>query len=204
MSEPSRMPRYNVSNDGIGPYAVFYCDKCEREYRSQPDVGGTIAKDIGRQAAGDMLRRIPIFGRAVADNVAGEDPRYSNSLTPAQLDKAWGQVRQYFRECPTCQQILCLSDFDEKSGYCQDDSPRANEIAQAQAEQAASVAKGIANVFGLSGVMQASRRDSATRQRDDRALPQGWHPGRSRDQVLPRMWRRDDPARGREVLQVRR
>jgi rubrerythrin len=169
MSEPSRMPRYNVSNDGIGPYAVFYCDKCEREYRSQPDVGGTIAKDIGRQAAGDMLRRIPIFGRAVADNVAGEDPRYSNSLTPAQLDKAWGQVRQYFRECPTCQQILCLSDFDEKSGYCQDDSPRANEIAQAQAEQAASVAKGIANVFGLSGVIkqvaETAQRASVTTAR---------------------------------------
>ena len=41
------MPRYEVHNDGIGPYAIFYCDKCSREYRSQPDVGGTIAQDIG-------------------------------------------------------------------------------------------------------------------------------------------------------------
>jgi len=31
MSAPSRMPRYDVRNDGVGPYAVFYCDKCDRE-----------------------------------------------------------------------------------------------------------------------------------------------------------------------------
>ena len=161
MSEPSRMPRYDVRNDGVGPYAVFYCDKCEREYRSQPDVTGTIAKDIGRQTAGDLLRRIPLFGRAVADSVTGEDPRYITSLTPQQLDKAWGQVKQYFRECPTCLQILCLSDFDEKSGFCQDDSPRGAEIAQAQAEQAAGIAKGIANVFGLGGGDQAGHRGGA-------------------------------------------
>ena len=169
MSEPSRMPRYDVRNDGIGPYAVFYCDGCEREYRSQPDIGGAVVKDIGRQTAGDLLRRIPLFGQSVADNVMGEDPRYVMSLTPQQLDKAWGQVAKYFRECPTCLRIICLSDFDEKSGYCQDDSPRANEIAQAQAEQAASVAKGIANVFGLGGVMQqaadAAKRASVTTAR---------------------------------------
>ena len=34
------MPRYDVRNDGIGPYAVFYCDICSREFRSQPDVTG--------------------------------------------------------------------------------------------------------------------------------------------------------------------
>ncbi len=149
MSEPSRMPRYTVSNDGIGPYAIFYCDKCEREYRSQPDVGGAIAKDLGRQAASDVLRRVPLFGRIAANNLLGEDSRYSTALTPAQVDKAWDQVSKYFRECPTCHQITCLSDFDEQSGYCKEDSPRASEIAEAQAEQAASVVKGIASVFGL-------------------------------------------------------
>ena len=46
---PDRMPRYDVRNDGVGPYAAFYCDKCNREYRSQPDVGNTIAKDVGRR-----------------------------------------------------------------------------------------------------------------------------------------------------------
>jgi len=143
------MPRYDVRNDGVGPYAIFYCDKCDREYRSQPDITGTIAKDVGRQAASDMLRRIPLFGRAVADGVMGQDPRYTYSLTPQQLDNAWGQVKQYFRECDTCHQIVCLSDFDEQTGFCKEDSPRANEIAQAQAEQAANVVKGIANVFGI-------------------------------------------------------
>ncbi len=153
MSQASRMPRYDIRNDGVGPYAVFYCDKCEREYRSQPDIGGAVIKDLGRQTASDLLRRVPLFGRAAADNLVGEDPRYSITLTPAQLDKAWSEVRGYFRECDTCHQIVCLSDFDEKTGYCREDSPRANEMAQAEAEQAASVVKGIANVFGLGGAI---------------------------------------------------
>ena len=149
MATPSRMARYDVRNDGLGPYGTFYCDKCSREYRSQPDVKGTIANDIGRQAAGDVLRRIPLFGRAVADSVMGEDPRYTSSLTPGQLESAWNQVVEYFRECPACHQIVCLSCFDEQSGFCQEDSPRRGDIAEAQAEQAAGVIKGIAGVFGL-------------------------------------------------------
>jgi hypothetical protein len=147
------MARYDIRNDGAGPYAVFYCDRCDREYRSKPDISGAIAKDLGRNAAGDLLRRIPLFGSAAADSLLGEDPRYSISLSPMALKDAWGQMRMYFRECPTCHQIVCLSDFDEQSGYCREDSPRANEIAQAEAEQAASVAKGIASVFGLGGVI---------------------------------------------------
>jgi rubrerythrin len=163
------MARYDTRNDGIGPYAVFYCDQCNREYRSQPDVAGTIASDIGRQTTGDLLRKIPLFGHAVADSVTGQDPRYITSLTPAQVGKAWDQVKQYFRECPTCHQILCLTDFDEKTGFCREDSPRANEMAQAEAEQAASVVKGIANVFGIGDAVKkaadAAQRAAATAAR---------------------------------------
>jgi len=146
------MPRYDVRNDGVGPYAAFYCDKCDREYRSQPDVGATIAKDVGRQAMGGFLRRIPLVGDAVADNVVGEDPRYTYHLTPAQLEKAWEQTVKYFRECPTCGQIVCLSCFDQQTGFCNDDSPRREEIAEAGAEQAVGVIKGIASAFGLDQV----------------------------------------------------
>jgi hypothetical protein len=151
MPTPTRMARYDIRNDGAGPYGVFYCDKCGREYRSQPDIAGTIATDVGRQAMGGVLRNVPIFGRAVADTVAGQDPRYSVTLTPQQLDGAWKQVLQYFRECSTCHQIVCLSDFDEQSGMCKEDSPRRAEIAQAEAEQVAGTMKGIAGVLGLSG-----------------------------------------------------
>jgi len=42
-----------------------------------------------------------------------------------------------------------VSDFDEQSGFCQDDSPRKNDIAAAQAEQAGSAIKGFAAAFGL-------------------------------------------------------
>ncbi len=144
-----RMPRYDVRNDGVGPYAVFYCDRCSREYRSQPDVGGTIAQDVGRQAVGGLLRNIPLVGGVVADNVAGRDPRYTYTLTPQQLEAAYKQVAEVFHECPTCKQIVCQSDWDLQSGYCVEDSPRRNEIAQAQAEQAGKMVKGFAAAFGL-------------------------------------------------------
>ena len=139
----------------MGPYAAFYCDRCDREYRSQPDVAGTVATDVGRQAAGNLLRGIPIFGRAVADTVNSRDQqRYSTTMTPQQLEKAWAQVQDRFRECPTCGQIVCLSDFDLQTGYCQEDSPRANSIAEAQAEQAAGVMQSVASAFGITGMLR--------------------------------------------------
>jgi hypothetical protein len=148
------MPRYDVRNDGMGPYAAFYCDKCNREYRSQPDVGSTIAKDVGRRVAGDALRNIPLFGRAIADNVVGQDQRYVYDLTPPQLEAAWKQVQPYFHECPTCHQLVCPSCFDSPSGYCAEDSPRRGEIAEAQTQQAAGVVKGLASAFGLGDAIQ--------------------------------------------------
>ena len=159
---PSRMPRYNIQNDGAGPYAVFYCDKCSREYRSQPSLGNTIANDIGRQAMGGLLRNIPLVGGAVANNVTGQDQRYSRNMNPQQLSAAWDQVKTSFRECPTCHQVVCVSDFDEQSGFCNDDSPRKGQIAQAQAEQAGAMLKGFAGAFGLGDAVQRAS-DAAQR-----------------------------------------
>jgi hypothetical protein len=148
------MPRYDVRNDGVGPYAVFYCDTCEREYRSQPDVTATIAKDVSRSTMGGLLRNIPLVGGAVADRVENEDPRYTYSLTPQQTEKAWAQVKPRFRECPTCLRVVCLSCWDEQSGYCTEDSPRKDEIAEAEAEQAGAMIKGLANAFGFGAVIR--------------------------------------------------
>lgn len=153
MGNFSRMPRYDIRNDGAGPYAIFYCDMCNREFRSQPDVGSAIAQDIGRQAMSGLLRKVPLVGGAVASNVLGEDPRYSYKMTQAQIDSAWNQVQMHFRECPTCNRIVCLSDFDARSGFCQEDSPRTNEIAEAQGEQAGAAIKGFATAFGLGDVV---------------------------------------------------
>ena len=91
---PTRMTRYDVRNDGVGPYAIVYCDRCNREYRSQPDIGNTITKDIGRNVLGGFLRSVPLVGGAVADGVVGQDPRYVYNLTPQQLEAAWKQVEQ--------------------------------------------------------------------------------------------------------------
>jgi hypothetical protein len=152
----SRMPRYDVRNDGAGPYAVFYCDKCSREHRSTPDVAGNIAQDLGKQALGGFLRNVPLVGRSIADGVTGQDPRYVYTLTPQQLKSAWDQVQVHFRECPTCKLIVCLSEFDTQSGYCTEDSPRRNDIARAEAEQAGNVIKGFADVFGIGDAIKSA------------------------------------------------
>ncbi|HZW02658.1 MAG TPA: zinc ribbon domain-containing protein [Anaerolineaceae bacterium] len=152
MAAFSRMPRYDVRNDGIGPYAIFYCETCSREFRSQPDVAQTITQDLGKQMAGGLLRKVPLFGNVVADNVMGEDPRYSYKMTAAQVEKAWQQVQIHFRECPTCLRIVCLSDFDVQSGFCNEDSPRTDEIAEAEGQQAGAAIRGFANAFGLGGI----------------------------------------------------
>jgi len=95
MSTPTRMPRHEVRNDGAGPYAIFYCDRCDREFRSQPQIGATLAKDVGRKALGGLLGSIPLVG-SIADR-ALEDQRYVYDLTPQQLD---GRVERSAGEFP--------------------------------------------------------------------------------------------------------
>lgn len=168
----NRMPNYDVRNDGIGPYAVFYCEKCSREYRSQPNVGQTIAKDIGKDAIGGALRGIPLFGRAIADNVVGEDPRYVMSLNPQQVAEAWKQVEANFRECPTCKLVVCLSDWDSRTGFCTEDSPRTAEIAEAEGQQAGAAIKGFADAFGLGGFVKQAAEGAKTAASNVAKCPQ--------------------------------
>lgn len=165
MTTFSRIPRYDVRNDGAGPYAVFYCDTCSREFRSQPNIAKTITQDVGRQAAGGLLRKIPLVGNAVANSVTGEDPRYTYKLTPQQLENAWNEVQVNFRECPNCKRIVCLSDFDTQSGFCQEDSPRVNQIAEARGAQAGAALKGLASAFGLDNAVKKVAQAADTAQR---------------------------------------
>jgi hypothetical protein len=148
------MPQYDVRNDGIGPYAVFYCESCQREFRSQPDVAQTVKQDIGKSMMGGLLRKVPLVGNMAADNLTGEDARYSIKMTPQQIENAWKQVQVQFRECPTCLRLVCLSDFDARTGYCNDDSPRTAEIAEAEGQQAGAAIKGFAAAFGLGDLGQ--------------------------------------------------
>ncbi len=150
----TRMARYDVRNDGVGPYAVFYCDRCSREYRTQTDIKANIQQDVGRNVLGGFLRNVPLVGGAVASSVENQNPRYQYSMNQQQVEAAWKQVADIFHECPTCHQLVCNSDWDAQSGFCADDSPRKGEIAQAQAEQAAGVVKGLASAFGFGAVIQ--------------------------------------------------
>src|SRR4030042_6416660 len=155
MATFSHMPNYDIRNDGAGPYAIFYCDSCGREFRSQPGLAGTVKQGLGRSALGGLMRKVPLVGSSLAENVVGEDPRYSYKMTPAQVESAWKQVQVHFRECPTCNRIVCLSDFDTQSGFCQDDSPRTEEISEARGAQAGSATRGFAAAFGLGGALDS-------------------------------------------------
>ena len=75
-------------------------------------------------------------------------------MSPDELRSAWDETRQFFRECPTCRQIVCIPDFDEPTGFCDEDSPRSAEVEAAKAQQAAHAWKGIADVFGVTGAIQ--------------------------------------------------
>lgn len=148
------MPRYDISNDGMGPYAVFYCDRCNREYRSTPSISTTVQETVTRGALGGFLRNVPILGDQAANQM--ENDRYRTNMSPAELASAWTATNQYFRECPTCHQIVCIPDFDEPTGFCDEDSPRRAEVEAAQAQQAATALKGMADVFGISGAIKNS------------------------------------------------
>jgi hypothetical protein len=161
MVDTTTMPRYEVRNDGAGPYAVFYCDKCNREFRSQPNIASTMAQSATKGVASGLLRRVPLFGSAIANTVDNQDSRYTTTLTPVQLQDAWKQVSPRFHACDTCGQVVCPSCWDTQANTCSEDSPRKGEIAEAQAEQAAGVAKGIASVFGLGAIMSQATKASA-------------------------------------------
>src|SRR3954469_21083406 len=133
----TRMPNHDVRNDGIGPYAVFYCDECGAEYRSKPAVVATITKSVTRSTLGGFLRNIPVVGDSLADNVENDDPRTTYALTPDQLDAAWAEVQPNFNECPTCQRVVCLKDWDHEAGICMEDSPRKAELEREEGERAA-------------------------------------------------------------------
>lgn len=162
MTVPTRMPRYNFSNDGMGPYAIFYCDRDGREYRSNPAITTTIKENVTRGALGGFLRNVPIIGDAAANQV--ENDRYRSDMTSQELNSAWSAVAQYFRECPTCHQIVCIPDFDEVTGFCDEDSPRAAEVEAAKAQQAAQALKGVADVFGISGAIQRNMANAQAAQ----------------------------------------
>lgn len=158
----ARMTRYDVRNDGAGPYAIFYCDKCSREFRSQPDVKGTVARTVTRSALGGLLRGVPVIGDVVDSASQIQDPRYMTTLTPEHLSTAWSKMASIFHECPTCRQLVCPTDWDAKSGYCNEDTPRRHEIAEAQAQQAGAMVKGLADAFGLGGAIRAAAQGATT------------------------------------------
>ena len=136
----------------------FTATCCGREFRSQPDVIDTVGQDLGRQAAGGLLRKMPLVGSAVADNVTGEDPRYSYKMTPAQLERPGNRCRCTSANAPPAPRIVCLSDFDAQAGFCQEDSPRTDEIAEARGAQAGAALKGFAAPLGWVRWWARSRR----------------------------------------------
>ena len=116
------MPNYEVRDDGRGPYAVFYCDACEKPYPSTP-VASEIASPPPPEARGLLNRIRHVRDVLTAPRAEPPDARPEPQMTPEQVQDAWEEVAKHFRECPTCRQVMCLADFDESTGFCRNDSP---------------------------------------------------------------------------------
>jgi hypothetical protein len=161
--EPTRLPPYSVYNDGSGPYAMFTCESCGRDYRAQPVLVEEIKESVTKSAFGGFLRNIPIVGDAAANQV--ENDKYRNTLTKDELDKAWAEVKVNFGECQACRKVVCIPDFDVSSGFCREDSPRSEELMARDAQQAGAAAagflSGVANVFGVTDAVKASAAAAA-------------------------------------------
>ena len=132
----ARMARYEVQNDGSGPYAVFYCDKCSRPFRSQPNVTATIAKEITRSAFSGLFRSVPVLGDAVENIASSTDPRSSRTLSTQQLNSAWAEIRSVFHQCPTCLQLVCPTDWDAQASLCTQDADEKRQSSAAPAGEA--------------------------------------------------------------------
>jgi hypothetical protein len=156
--ELTRQAPYAVYNDGTGPYAMFTCESCGRDYRAQPVLVEEVKETITKSAFGGLLRNIPLVGNAAANQV--DNDRYRNTLTKDELDKAWAEVKVNFAECQSCRRIVCIPDFDMASGFCKEDSPRSEELQARDAQQAGAAAagfmSGIANAFGIPDAMKAA------------------------------------------------
>ncbi len=160
--EPTRKAPYNVNNDGTGPYAMFSCESCGRDYRAQPVLVEEVKETIAKSVFGGLLRNIPLVGNAAANQV--DNDRYRNTLTNDELEKAWAEVKVNFAECQSCHRIVCIPDFDMTSGFCREDSPRSEELQTRDAQQAgaaaASFMSGIATAFGIPDAMKAAAAGS--------------------------------------------
>jgi hypothetical protein len=174
--EPTRQAPYSVYNDGTGPYAMFTCESCGRDYRAQPVLVQEVKETVAKSAFGGLLRNIPIVGDAAANQV--DNDRYRNTLTKDELDKAWGEVKVNFAECQSCRRIVCIPDFDMASGFCKEDSPRSEELLQQDAQQAGAAAagfmSGIANAFGIPDAMKAAAAQQAAQPATAQPGPTTW------------------------------
>lgn len=161
--ETTRKAPYSVYNDGTGPYAMFTCESCGRDYRAQPVLVEAVKESVTKSAFGGLLRNIPIVGDAAANQV--DNDRYRNTLTNDELEKAWAEVKVNFAECQSCRRVVCVPDFDMASGFCKEDSPRSEELQARDAQQAgaaaASFVSGIANAFGIPDAMKAAAAQQA-------------------------------------------
>jgi hypothetical protein len=161
--DTTRKAPYSVYNDGTGPYAMFTCESCGRDYRAQPVLVEEVKESIAKSAFGGLLRNIPIVGNAAANQV--DNDRYRNTLTNDELEKAWAEVKVNFAECQSCRRIVCVPDFDMASGFCKEDSPRSDELLARDAQQAGAAAAGffggIANAFGIPDAMKAAAAQQA-------------------------------------------
>jgi DNA-directed RNA polymerase subunit RPC12/RpoP len=112
----TKMARNEIRNDGSGPYAIFYCALCSKEFRSNPNVASEVTKGVGQGLFKGLLRAIPVVGYDVSNAVGSASGK--TAMNQKQLEKAWAEVSANFHQCGTCGKFVCDSDWNAESDSC--------------------------------------------------------------------------------------
>lgn len=86
-----------------GKYVQFSCESCGNVFNSKPDLVGGVVD----QVKSSLFGSIPIVGGLLAGGGDHVD-----------LNAAFNDVKDQFRECAACSKVVCLSCYDQRQNKC--------------------------------------------------------------------------------------
>jgi membrane protease subunit (stomatin/prohibitin family) len=134
MAKISFTSNYDDLSTDTGFQFEFKCDRCGKGYRTgfQASAVGTVATAV--EAASNLFGGI--FGSAANMTNTVKSAGWQQARDKA-FEKAADEVRSDFKQCPRCQQWVCVADcWNENKGLCKSCAPDLGvEMAAAQASK---------------------------------------------------------------------
>jgi len=138
---------YQDNSTDAGFQFTFYCDICNDGYKSSFVESETYKKDkflkgIGRGAStlGSLFGAHNLGYNAdraadiLSERFEGRSPEWQKEHERA-FERAQNEAQQHFHRCPSCNQYVCDSCWNEDEGLCTECAPRQEiYVAKARAE----------------------------------------------------------------------